>query len=141
MSSDTSWKSHLSALKEKQRVHSEKAKSQVESSSSILNVVSPGTPVIGVDNSDIGIVNDASEDISLRDSYLQRKILDELSASTTWLAASLEADDYKHRSISENVCNVTPDNKQVIGAGSDSFTHVAQDKAVLFSSPSVTEKS
>ena len=114
MSADTSWKIHLSALKEKRRVHSQKASSQVESSS-MLKVVSPGTPIAGDDNSDIAIVDDASEDISLRDSYLQRKILDELSASTTWLAASLEADaDYQSRSRSDNIHDITPDAKQLV---------------------------
>lgn len=135
MSADTSWKIHLSALKEKRRVHSQKASSQVESSS-MLKVVSPGTPIAGDDNSDIAIVDDASEDISLRDSYLQRKILDELSASTTWLAASLEADeDYQSRSRSDNIHDITPDAKQAMRPGPGTSMQEAQDKAVLFSSP------
>ena len=132
-----SWKSHLSTLKEKRRVHSQiAAKAEVESSS-VLNVVSPGTPIVGVDKSDSGIVEEASEEISLRDSYLQRKILDELTASTTWLAASLEADaDYQRRSRSENIHNISPDAKQVMGSGRDPLVHEAQEKAVLFNSPS-----
>ena len=106
---DMSWKSHLATLRKKNRMKSGDAATSAsetgEESRAMIGVVSPETPLVSPDvkqelrdADDEAIGEDGEDALSLRDSYLQRRIL-EITSSTSWLSASM--DDEQVRSSSQ----------------------------------------
>jgi hypothetical protein len=149
MMADTSWKSHLAALK-----HRRNKKSGVSDSSKspsdlaareevhMIGVVSPETPMMSPEEKVFGKHGKISreeeeQELSLRDSYLQRRIL-EITSSTSWLSASVDDEENggNRREYLKNV--VSPEGAdggeksgQGAAAGKEYLSDDAQEKDVF----------
>ena len=109
---DTSWKSHLAILRKrrlkgisgssssKTEVEGKAREEEEEEEVHMIGVVSPGTPTVspqskGFADHEKVLGDEEEEEMSLRDSYLQRRIL-EITSSTSWLSASVDDDEPHH---------------------------------------------